>query len=226
MVSIFVVMIALGLCMSGIGNAAVVSEIEPNDTTASPQNIDNPINWTLDFDPNIGDTTTNTSMTIPHVTITGTGNDTFDVYSFTVSNAGNIGIFDIDFGITGIFTDSFLRLYDTDGTSLLTSNDDSPTSYGQGGSAGMLGGFHSFIEYTFTAPGTYFIEVGRFLGGIGPVPFPSGGDYQLQVSIENHANGSTATVPTMNEWGMIIFMVIAGFISVYYLYARRRDMKT
>lgn len=32
-------------------------------------------------------------------------------------------------------------------------------------------------------------------------------------------NAEPAVVPAMNEWGMIIFMVLAGIISVYYLYA-------
>jgi len=35
------------------------------------------------------------------------------------------------------------------------------------------------------------------------------------------ANG-VANVPTMNEWGMIIFMALAGLGSVYYLRRQRR----
>jgi hypothetical protein len=36
---------------------------------------------------------------------------------------------------------------------------------------------------------------------------------------------NVSRVPTMTHWGMIIFMVIAGLISVYYLYARRKGIK-
>ncbi len=29
--------------------------------------------------------------------------------------------------------------------------------------------------------------------------------------------GLIVSIPTMNEWGMIIFMLLAGFVAVYYL---------
>jgi hypothetical protein len=113
-------------------NAAVVGELEPNDTPGTAQNVDSSTKWTLDFDGNIGDMASNTSTTIPHITIAGTGNNTVDFYSFTVSHAGDRAIFDID-NTNG--WDSNLVLYDTDGTTALTFNDDAPATYGQGGSS-------------------------------------------------------------------------------------------
>ncbi len=158
----------------------VIEEVEPNDTLGTAQSIDE-APWSLAADPNIAYATT-----IPHVTIDGTGDDTFDVYSFTVPIADVLGIFDIDFGhIPGASSgnvDTWIRLYDS-GNNLLASNDDSPTSSGAGGSVHTR---DSYIEYTFPAPGTYAIEVGRWSSGNIVRPVPAGATYQLQVSLENH----------------------------------------
>jgi hypothetical protein len=164
--------------------AALVLEIEGNDTLATAQNING--NFTLDFSPNIGDFTSNTSTTIPHVTVRGTGNGTFDVYSF--STGGGLAIFDIDvFGTpignpsVGGLPDPFLRLFDAGGISIL-SDDDNVASYGQGGSADHYGvdfSFDSYIQLNL-APGNYFIRVGSCCEG--PA---SSGTYELQVSVTN-----------------------------------------
>lgn len=158
--------------------AFTLDEVEPNDTIATAQNINS--NFSIDFDANIGDTVSNTSTTIPHATINGTGDESFDNYSFTVHNAGDKAIFDIDFGSDGLgFVDSFIRLYDSSGI-LLAQNDDNNTAFGQLGSVSSL---DSYLEFTFSAPGNYIIEVGRCC--ISPVA--SGASYQLQVSLENAA---------------------------------------
>ncbi len=171
------------------GGGGTVDEVEPNNTVAGAQDLD-PAGWSLNFDPNIGDTTSNTSTTIPHLTILGTGDNTFDHYALTVANAGDLGIFDIDFGTAGGFIDSYLRLYDS-GATLLASDDDSSPSDGQGGSTSSL---DSFLQFTFPAPGVYVIEVGRCCVST----VPAGGDYQLQISIENHAAG-TAGAGDVND---------------------------
>jgi hypothetical protein len=163
--------VALG-GISGSGSG-VVTEIESNDSVASAQSIDG--NWSLAFNSNIGDTTTNTSTIIPHVTVFGTGNNSVDVYEFTVPSAGARGIFDIDFGMPDF--DPWLYLRNSSGTILATS-DDAPTSYGQGGSVHP---FDSYLEYIFPAGGVYYIEVGRYPSGQN---IPSGADYQLQVSLD------------------------------------------
>ena len=123
-----------------------------------------------------GTKTANTSTQIPHVTIVGRGDDTFDFYQFTVANAGDRGIFDIDRTSN---LDSYLRLYDSSGM-LLNSSDDADISWGAGGSTDYS---DSFLEHTFAAPGTYYIEVGSCCVG----PVYQGARYRLQVSIENHA---------------------------------------
>lgn len=146
------------------------NEVEPNDSIATAQNID--ALFTLDFNANVGNQTTNTSTVLPHAGIFGTGDNTFDNYSFTVANAGDIGIFDID---STFAMDSHLRLYDAGGNQL-TSNDDSFTGFGQGGS---VSGFDSYLEYTFSAPGTYIVEVGSCCVDV----VPPGASYELNVSV-------------------------------------------
>ncbi len=178
---------ALVVVFGGISPAAAftVNEVEPNNTVDTAQNIDS--NFSLDFDANIGDTTSNTSTTIPHVTINGTGDGTFDFYSFTVFNTGDKAIFDIDFGSTVSGTtgrvDTLLRLFDSGGTEL-ADNDDNSISFGQGGSVSRR---DSYLEFTFSAPGTFVIGVEKCCEDPDPVPVPSGATYQLQVSLENAA---------------------------------------
>lgn len=190
-------------------------EIEPNNTFSTAVNIDN-LGFSLEFDANIGDSTTNTSTTIPHLTILGTGDGSYDFYSFTVSNAGDRGIFDIDFGSgnSGSF-DAELFVFDSLGnlvldalTGLPAQNDDTSTTAGAGGSTSSL---DSFVEVTFPAPGTYVVGVAAFsssaiTGGITGATIPFGADYQLQVSIENHltSTGGTGSATPQRVFGDIL----------------------
>jgi len=164
----------------------IVGEVEPNDGLPGAQNLDGEA-WSLAPDPLIGDKTENTSTSIPHLSVLGTGNSSFDFYSFTVPRAGVRGIFDIDFGTGGTgYVDSYLFLYDSAGE-LLAVNDDAPTSWGQGGSSSS---FDSFIELVFPAPGLYVIAVGRCCVG----SVPAGADYRLQISLAGHGVGQAGDV--------------------------------
>jgi hypothetical protein len=175
---------ALGVLPVPVAYAGDLAEVEPNDSLATAQNIDGGP-WDLNFDPDIGDASTNTSTTIPHVSILGTGNNTWDWYEFTVADAGDRGIFDIDYGYEFGWMDSWLELYDSGGGQLAV-NDDSPPDWGQGGSTAVL---DSFIDYTFPAPGTYYIRVGRYPGG----EVLSGATYELQVSVGPAGGGPPPT---------------------------------
>jgi hypothetical protein len=175
---------ALGVLPVPVAYAGDLAEVEPNDSLATAQNIDGGP-WDLNFDPDIGDAISNTSTTIPHVSILGTGNNTWDWYEFTVADAGDRGIFDIDYGYEGGWMDSWLELYDSGGGQLAV-NDDSSPDWGQGGSTAPL---DSFIDYTFPAPGTYYIRVGRFPGG----EVLSGATYELQVSVGPAGGGPPPT---------------------------------
>jgi Ca2+-binding RTX toxin-like protein len=68
-----------------------------------------------------------------------------------------------------------VHLYDSSGK-ILAENSDSDIAFGQGGSTSYS---DSYLEYTFQTPGTYYVGVGDFLF----TEVPSGGSYQLQVSL-------------------------------------------
>jgi hypothetical protein len=195
--------IAATLAMVGPSHAGIVIENENNNTLATAQNIDGA--FTSNFDADIGDVSgANTSTVFPHVTVLGqplTAASSTDIYSFFVSSAGITGIFDIDDGLVrrdGLpGFDAYLTLRDSLG-SILAANDDFNTL------AGALGSGHpfdSFIQYTFSGSGNYFIEVGQCCAN---QLINQGSGYALQVSIARHAVGS---VPEPATWGLMI----AGF---------------
>jgi hypothetical protein len=148
---------------------------------------------------------TDTSTTIPHVTVSGTGVGTVDYFSFTVTTPG-IGIFDVDYSTPGeLGLDSYITLY-TAGGSFVTDNDDNSTFFPIFGDNGSVSSRDSFIQYSFSAPGTYVIAVGQYnegaMGGISP-----GNDYFLHVSIENHA--VVASVPDAGStWVLLVGSVV------------------
>ena len=160
--------------------ALEIGEIEPNDRIDIAQNVD--ASFSTGFVQNIeSGEFTNDSATVPHVTINGTGDDTFDIFSFTVSEPNSMGIFDIDNGeINGL--DSFLRLFDTDanGNTLLAFNDDSAFD-GPGDQLAFT--LNSFLTWTFASTGLYYIEVGSFNNGLPAQEVPPGTAYQLHISI-------------------------------------------
>ena len=189
------------LAVSGaVARGAILIESEPNDSIPTAQNID-PY-FTLDYSPDIGDTTTNTSTVIPHVTIVGTGNGTTDYYYFS-AGAGARGIFEIDYGMPDL--DPVIYLTDSVGGAL-ASNDDSVTTYGQGGS---IHPYDSYIEYIFTTPGVYKIQVTSYSF----YDLPGGTDYQLQVSIQDHALASVPEAGSLTVWAAL-FCTVAGAIAI------------
>jgi len=152
----------------------IIMEQEPNNSLAQAQNIDASFNRL--YSPDIGDRTTNTSTIIPHVSIAGTGDNSYDYYQFTVSTVPALAIFDID----DANFDTYLRLYNEAG-SLISSNDDASTSYGQGGSNS---GLQSFLTYTFNTAGVYTLKVSRYSDNY----INNGFSYTLHVSLERSAD--------------------------------------
>jgi len=129
--------------------------------------------FVLGTDPDVAN-----AETVPFVSISSIGNNAFDYYSFTVTQAGTTATFDIDYGMNqGVSFDPWLNLYDAAGN-LIAQNDDA--DIGLGG-AGSIHQYDSFLTYSFSQPGTYYIAVGRFPD----TNIPSGGTYQLQVSLPN-----------------------------------------
>lgn len=125
------------------------------------------------------------ALTIPHVSISGTGDNSVHYYAITVAAADVAMVFDIDHaagGRTGF--DSYLHLYDASGT-LLASNDDSLAIRGAGGSVSSL---DSYLTYTAPAAGTYYIAVGAH-PSLSVIPY--GGTYELQISVGDSGDGVT-----------------------------------
>lgn len=159
--------------------ALPVAEVEPNDTLASAQNVH--ASFSTEADANITDSTL-----IPHATVNGTGDGTFDYYTFTVRDAGSRGIFDIDFTF-GVFDtfDPMLFLYATDGTLLAQNDDIAPADPID---AGSLAKRDPYIDHTFASAGTYIVgvaetgSVGTPTGIVGDAP-DAGDFYTLNISV-------------------------------------------
>jgi hypothetical protein len=77
-----------------------------------------------------------------------------DMYSFTVTAGQKIG-FDIDKASSGGLGDSYIRLFNSSGT-VLASNDDAAAP-GESGT-----GYDSYLEYTFSSGGTYYLGVSGY----------------------------------------------------------------
>lgn len=122
------------------------------------------------FDPNIANATTQ-----GHVSIAGSGDGTFKYYSVTILAAGDQATFDID----GASFDSYIRLMDGAGN-ILASNDDASTGLGGGGSSSSR---DSFLNVTFSAAGTYYLEVAQYSRSA----IAAGASFTLQVSLSNVA---------------------------------------
>ncbi|MEW6989411.1 M4 family metallopeptidase [Colwelliaceae bacterium 6441] len=155
-----------------------IESTEPNSEFIDAQLIGDVFNFS--YSKNIGDQNVNTSESVPHVTIIGTGNNSYDYYSFDVDIVPSKVIFDIDYGYDSARDDSFdayLYLYDAT-EKLLSQNDDSAVSNGQGGSSS---GLDSYLEYEFTNTGTYIIKVARYPNS----NILEGDTYQLHISLEN-----------------------------------------
>jgi len=185
---------ALALWVPAVCGAGPVFDTEPNDSLAGAQSVDG--HFTLGFSPDIGNGThvDNTSLTIPHVTVTGSGDGTFDYYSFTFPGPGSTSgfvVLDIDYSSSSF--DSRVALWGPTGD-LLGHNNDYDYRGGAGGSVPDDGGVmssDSLMTTYITAPGRYVVGVARSSSSPGPGPIGYVGDgpllgdaYTLQISVE------------------------------------------
>jgi hypothetical protein len=188
-------MVLATLLAGGVALAAVVSELEPNQPLAQAQVLA-AASFDLTANTDIADSTT-----VPHATVNGSGdatvdgsdNDTFDYYSFTVPAGDPVRVI-LDIDHTSIVTpppdafqyDSWIELYNSSGTLLAASDDDS-------GDPGSSSGQDSRIE-AILDPGTYYVAVGRLKiddSGFHMAEVPDTATYELHVSL-----GFDTTPPT------------------------------
>lgn len=154
----------------------VFTETENNGTIATANAIDR---TALMIAPNSNLTDT----TDPSITIHGAlgSNGDKDYYKIDLK-AGETVTLDIDNSTGGL--DSYLRFYNSGGTQIAVNDDSSSTSIGGGGSSTT---HDSYLSYSVTQDGTYYIQVGSFNSG-------SKGAYDLQLSIDNYEGLSGAPV--------------------------------
>lgn len=146
----------------------------PDDTFATAFDVDlGP--WGTTFDADV-DNGLGISTTIPHLSIFGTGDGTFDYYSFTGTSGSQVQI-DID---TTNGWDTWLRLFRDNGGSPIEIASDDDTFPQDTGSTTTL---DSLISFTLPADDTYYVEVSDFPG---TDPISAGSLYELQLSVENH----------------------------------------
>jgi Ca2+-binding RTX toxin-like protein len=121
------------------------------------------------------------STTTPHATINATAAGGGLEYYRVDATAGATAIFDID----GSSIDTWIELVDSTGTTVLAQNDDSVADAGSGAN-------NSYLTYTFTTAGTYYIRIGRWTAAADIVaqPLAAGTSYTLHISL------SSATVNT------------------------------
>ncbi|TRY32338.1 S8 family serine peptidase [Aliiglaciecola sp. M165] len=154
-----------------------VLDTEPNDSFDTAQTIDG--FFTLNYSIDIGDETSNTSESIPHVTILGEGDGSYDFFEFTVTSAPSRAIFDIDYGYTSGTAgsmDSDLILFDPNGVELIYSDDASISSGEQGSESGL----DSFFTYEFSQVGTYVLRVSQYYRS----PIQNNANYTLHISLD------------------------------------------
>lgn len=163
--------------------AIAIAEIEANNTVASAQVIPG-LAFTLGFDTDIGDETTNISLTAPNASIQAVAEEGgVDFFAFYISAAGTRGIFDIDDALVrsddGLF-DARIEVFDL----LLTfyaANDLASAAFGAAGSESDL---DPYLEVVFPAAGTYFVAAGSSGSTVftvfGP---PETADYELQIAL-------------------------------------------
>ncbi|GAA6192537.1 calcium-binding protein [Phaeobacter sp. NW0010-22] len=145
--------------LGGDGND-VLRVSETRATTEIGDTVSNPVaspmalpsNWSLAPFSDVENPTT-----VPNQTLVITGSrDTHEAFQFDAT-AGQQWTFDVD----GADYDTRLTLYDSAGVQI-TTNDDSSASTGAGGSTS---GRDSFIQYDFTADGTYIIALHPYSSG-------------------------------------------------------------
>ncbi len=152
-----------------------IPEVEGNDTIATAQNIDAVANWSMVTSGNITDSTS-----IPHISISGTGDGSYDYYAFTIGEGDRV-ILDID---DNTF-DTEIFLFDAAGT-YIDGNDDDSADPGSGS-------FSSYLDIPAgtLAAGTYIVGVASYSssgadGGISGDAPAVGESYTLHVSVESH----------------------------------------
>jgi hypothetical protein len=143
-------------------------------------------------------------------------------YALTISNATiqyiNCEGFCFESGLT--FT------YDRDNTGTDAESNGIVVTDGQGNVLYTNGGA-SAVPGTYTIQGPWCVTYNTAPKS-NPITIqlisPAGNGYSEQIAYQTTGTCSTA-IPTMNEWGMIIFIMFAGLGAVFYLRRQRKAVR-
>ncbi|WP_022941845.1 PEP-CTERM sorting domain-containing protein [Psychromonas hadalis] len=179
-----------------MANAGTITEIEPNSTLATAQNIENAFTGE-DGNVNIYNSSLYGWETASIVSLDG--DNSYDYFIFE-ANAGQNYVFDVDFGMNDL--DAEIALWSFDGAGQLIHEQDDGCQ--QGGislcSSADLGSFHSYdprFSWNAATQGSYVVGVARYstaandFGFNGSAPI-AGDNYTLQVSRSVPAPASIA----------------------------------
>jgi hypothetical protein len=178
--------------VDGLG---VINESEPNNSISNAQSIGGDFKIASNPDIIFSD------IDVPWVSIAGTGDGTFDYYSFPIDTEGTLGIFDIDYGKNqGGSMDTTLHLYDDTGVSVEYNGDayDDDSAITEG-AAGSIHSYDSYLEYTFDTTGTYVIAVGEYSGGLGLSLTSHASDTPMQGNVPDAGDTYTLQVSRVND---------------------------
>jgi Ca2+-binding RTX toxin-like protein len=157
----------------GMGTGyATLGHDATNNSIATAFDISN--NFSLTADPNIFDSTT-----VPHTTVTATGNGHGGYYSINLA-AGTVLSIDIDGIADPDVHDSWVQLLDSTGN-VVTENDDG------GGDPGSNNTRDSSTVFVVQETGTYYILEGQWspVTGVFDPSVPDGSTYTLNVSVDS-----------------------------------------
>jgi Ca2+-binding RTX toxin-like protein len=182
----------MGVTLADLANAQIEILPTPSDVIIKPESIVNdgfgaavavgPEVFDLAANPDIG-----LSTTIPHASVLATASGQGKEYYSISLTAGDHVVFDID---QGSF-DSVIQLLDASGNALATNDDDD-------GDPGSFGA-NSYLDYTVSASGTYFLSVGSYASNAPSGANLSSGDtYTLNISIEHQAAEGAPTDATLS----------------------------
>lgn len=180
MKKIFIIFIIVFSLFIVSAEALVILEVESNNTLNTAQNVDN--YFSLGFNSDVTDSTL-----FFWVSVAGTGDGTYDWYSFT-ANAGSLAYFDIDYGTP---TNFYLRLYNSLNQNLLGANDGEPIDLGSISSDDPFLTINNVGNNLFASSGIYYLKVSSFFDNAVPV----GSAYQLQISLKNNVVDDSNAIP-------------------------------
>lgn len=210
-----------------IGNRNTVANgAYPFDTVANGDNIGVQPTWLPDPNQTTAVTTINPGIVLDNNSKIG--------FLYNISNAGG------DFDVTLHFADGGSVTVTLNGPDWFGPFNGQPDAPGAGVKLQQnIGQFTGSQDVDMANPGPPLIVteavisagkllsdlsfnvLGRTLTGItfGNQSNPSGG-YEVFAATVTTSTNASVSVPTMTEWGMLIFMVVAGFGALYYLRAK------